>query len=333
NWMMASAQRMVGENSQIMFRSMLSLDRITEGGDGYPLLLQSGETWQGKPLIDRQHPHDLFAEISTALSFGLSQDLSGYFYLGYPGEPALGPPAFMHRPSAMFGPDAPIGHHWQDATHISFGVATLGWVLSTFKLEGSIFTGREPDESRFDFDKPRFDSYSWRISFNPTEQLALQVSRGNIRNPEGHGNDVIRTTASILHSTRVFEGADWSSSLVWGQNDEHHGVQNSFLLESALSLSNYAFYGRLELIEKPQEELGIYIDPGHNENIAQLSLGGLRKIGGSNRLTVNLGVQGSVSKLSTTLNQFYGKNPFSFQVFLQVLPGRHEDGNSEHNQH
>jgi hypothetical protein len=33
----------------------------------------------------------------------------------------------MHRPS-QHDPDAPIGHHWQDSTHITFGVATLGAV-------------------------------------------------------------------------------------------------------------------------------------------------------------------------------------------------------------
>lgn len=332
NWIMTSAQRMIGEDSQIMFRTMLSLDRVTEGGDGYPLLLQSGETWLGKPLIDQQHPHDLFAEVAGAFSLRLSNDLGGYVYLGYPGEPALGPPAFMHRPSATYGPDAPIGHHWQDATHISFGVATAGLAMSTVKVEGSLFTGREPDENRFNFDKPRFDSHSWRISFNPSKELAFQVSRGSIRSPEGDGNDVIRTTASV-QSAAISEDTEWSNSFVWGQNDEHHGIQNSLLLESSLSVGKFAFYSRLERVEKTQEELGIFIDPDHKERVHQFSVGLVRALGSSVGFTVNLGVQGSLSLLPASLKPFYGDNPLSFQIFLQLMPIRHRDLQTEHNHH
>ena len=131
NWFMAMFSHSLGENSQLGFRGMMSLDPLTEGGRGYPLLFQSGETWHDQPLHDRQHPHDLFDELSVSFSQKFAHDLSGYFYFGYPGEPALGPPTFMHRLSAMDNPDAPISHHWQDSTHITFGVATLGAVWRT----------------------------------------------------------------------------------------------------------------------------------------------------------------------------------------------------------
>ena len=177
----------LGDSAQIGARLMMSLDPLTEGGRGYPLLFQTGESWHDQPLHDRQHPHDLFDELRSASRKSSMHDFSAYVYFGYPGEPALGPPTFMHRPSAMDDPDAPIGHHWQDSTHITFGVATAGLVWSRFdgmKIEGSIFTGREPDEDRYDFDRPRFDSYSGRISWNPTQNLALQVSHGYIKSPE-----------------------------------------------------------------------------------------------------------------------------------------------------
>ena len=169
NWFMAMFSHPLGDSTQFGSRLMMSLDPLTEGGRGYPLLFQTGESWNGEALHDRQHPHDLFDELSFSLSQKFEHDLSAYIYFGYPGEPALGPPAFMHRPSAMDDPDAPIGHHWQDSTHITFGVATLAVCngASTMKLEGSIFTGREPDEDRYDFDRPRFDSYSGRLSWNP----------------------------------------------------------------------------------------------------------------------------------------------------------------------
>src|SRR3954454_9094534 len=125
NWFMAMYSHPLGENAQLGFRGMMSLDLLTEGGRGYPLLFQSGETWNGNALHDRQHPHDLFDEISVSYSQKFGPDFSAYLYVGYPGEPALGPPAFMHRVSAMDDPDAPLSHHWQDSTHITFGVVTV----------------------------------------------------------------------------------------------------------------------------------------------------------------------------------------------------------------
>ena len=141
NWIMGMYSHPVGQSAQIGGRLMMSLDPLTEGGRGYPLLFQTGETWHDQPLHDRQHPHDLFDELSISFSQKFDHDLSAYFYFGYPGEPALGPPAFMHRLSAMDDPDAPISHHWQDSTHITFGVATLGAQWRNVKVEGSIFTG------------------------------------------------------------------------------------------------------------------------------------------------------------------------------------------------
>src|SRR5713101_3026762 len=114
NWIMGMYSHPLGDTAQAGARLMMSLDPLTEGGRGYPLLFQSGESWHDQPLHDRQHPHDLFDELSVSLSQKFDHDLSTYFYFVYPGEPALGPPTFMHRLSAMDDPDAPIGHHWQD---------------------------------------------------------------------------------------------------------------------------------------------------------------------------------------------------------------------------
>jgi hypothetical protein len=184
NWLMFMGQRQVGEKGLFRFGTMFSLDALVTGQKGYPLLFQSGESAHGEPLIDRQHPHDLFSELSVAYSYALSKKADVFAYVGYPGEPALGPVAFMHRPSAMYDPDAPISHHWIDATHITFGVATLGFRLGQVKVEASSFTGREPGENRYDLDKPKFDSWSGRLSFNPSKNWALQVSHAYIQSPE-----------------------------------------------------------------------------------------------------------------------------------------------------
>src|SRR5437868_2188418 len=205
NWIMGMYSHPLGDSTQIGARLMMSLDPLTEQGRGYPLLFQTGESWNGQPLHDRQHPHDLFDELSISLSQKFDHDFSSYVYFGYPGEPALGPPTFMHRPSAMDDPDAALGHHWQDSTHVTFGVATAGIAWSRFggmKIEGSVFTGREPDEDRYDFDQPEFDSYSGRISWNPTRNLALQVSYGYIKSQEQLEQYLKRhrTTASVIYN-------------------------------------------------------------------------------------------------------------------------------------
>jgi hypothetical protein len=219
NWFMGMYSRPLWNDAQFGSRLMMSLDPLTEQGRGYPLLFQTGESWNGERLHDRQHPHDLFDELSFSLSQKFEHDLSAYVYFGYPGEPALGPPTFMHRPSAMDDPDAPIGHHWQDSTHITFGVATGGLQWSDLKIEGSIFTGREPDEDRYDFDRPRFDSYSGRLSWNPTRNLALQVSYGYIKSPEelDPNTNIHRTTASAIYNLPLGNDANWSNTFVWGR--------------------------------------------------------------------------------------------------------------------
>lgn len=322
NWIMGMAQKNIGINSQIMFRIMMSIDRITENGNGYPLLFQTGEEWKGEHLVDRQHPHDLFSEISAAFSHKFSDKFGGYFYIGYPGEPALGPPAFMHRPSAMFDPNAPISHHWQDATHITFGTATAGLSYNKIiKIEGSIFTGKEPDEDRYNFDKPLFDSYSGRISFNPNKELALQFSTGLIKNPEGHGIDVQRTTGSVMYSKEFGKESFWNNSFVWGLNSESNNKNyHSFLIESSYLFDENALYTRLEFVQKSLNELGISSSLSQKENIGTYTFGYNRKLFSYCGIDFNTGIQGTLYSISEYLNNFYGNNIFSFQLYIEIHP-------------
>lgn len=328
NWFMGMAQRQVGKNGLLNVRAMVSLDRLLDGGAGYPLLFQSGETWKGKPLIDRQHPHDLISELSVGYTQRINDKVDLTIYAGYPGEPALGPTAFMHRMSAFNNPDAVLGHHWQDATHITFGVVTAGVRYGKFKLEGSSFTGREPDENRFDFDKPRFNSYSYRLLFNPSANWALQVSRGFIKSPEPSEPDenVDRTTASIQHSGNLGGKNRWiSSTLVWGLNDagEHH-KENSILAESNLQLDKWAFYGRYEWVQKSVDELGLTTSLGElgyeKLPVSMFSLGLNRQIASFENTLLQAGAQMSLYKPDRALDTAYGKTPLSGQVYLRITP-------------
>ncbi|HET9856233.1 MAG TPA: heavy metal-binding domain-containing protein [Chthoniobacterales bacterium] len=329
NWIMAMFSHSLGENTQLGFRAMMSLDPLTEQGRGYPLLFQSGESWHDQPLHDRQHPHDLFDELSISLSQKFTGDLSAYLYFGYPGEPALGPPTFMHRLSAMDDPDAPISHHWQDSTHVTFGVATAGLQWRTVKIEGSIFTGREPDEQRYDFDRPRFDSYSGRISWNPTPDLALQVSHGYIKSPEALEPDANRhrTTASLIYNRVLGPDSNWATSLVWGQNDDtHEGKTESVLIETNYQRERDTVYGRWERVEKSGHEL-VLAPADFNEifPVNAVSIGYVRDLSHANNIDIGLGGQFTINVWPDKLDRYYGGGPgYGFQVFLRIRPSRHD---------
>ncbi len=337
NWIMAMYSHPFSENTQIGGRLMMSLDPLTEQGRGYPLLFQSGETWHDQPLHDRQHPHDLFDEVSVSLSQKFAGDLSDYFYFGYPGEPALGPPTFMHRLSAMDNPDAPIGHHWQDSTHVTFGVATAGVQWRTLKLEGSIFTGREPDENRYDFDRPRFDSYSGRVSWNPTENLALQVSHGYIKSPEALEPDVKRhrTTASAIYNLPLGHDTNWANSFVWGQNNDSGEVTQSFLVESNYQRGRDSVYARWERVEKSGHELVLQdVDLAKIFAVNAASIGYVRDLSHGNGIDVGLGSQFTLNVWPSGLDRYYGKGPgYAFQFFLRVRPSLHSHGDHQHSEH
>src|SRR5438309_9121755 len=339
NWIMGMFSHAFSENTQLGLRAMMSLDPLTEQGRGYPLLLQSGESWHDQPLHDRQHPHDLFDELSFSLSQKLTDDLSGYLYFGYPGEPALGPPTFMHRPSAMDDPDAPIGHHWQDSTHVTFGVATAGLVWSNVKIEGSIFTGREPDEDRYDFDQPDFDSYSGRLSWNPTRNLALQVSYGYIKSPEAFEPQLKRhrTTASLIYNLPLGQDSNWSDSFVWGQNNDTagQGKTQSFVVESDYQRGRDTVYFRWEHVEKSGDEL--VLNPAADTRVFPVSaytLGYVRDLSHGNGIDIGLGTQFTINNSPDSLDRYYGDDlGYAFQFFLRIRPSLHSHGGHEHADH
>ena len=338
NWIMGMYSHPLGDSAQLGGRLMMSLDPLTEGGRGYPLLFQSGESWHDQPLHDRQHPHDLFDELSISYSQKFEDSLSAYLYFGYPGEPALGPPTFMHRPSAMDDPDAPLGHHWQDSTHVTFGVATGGIVWRNLKVEGSVFTGREPDEDRYDFDRPRFDSFSGRISWNPTQNLALQFSHGYIKSPEALEPDLKRhrTTASAIYNLPLGNDSNWSNTFVWGQNhDTGEGKTQSFLVESNYQRGRDTVYARWERVEKSGHEL--VLDPPDESRIFPVSgytIGYVRDLSHGNGLDIGLGTQFTINDRPDRLDRYYGEDlAYAFQFFLRIRPSLHGHGVHEHPEH
>ncbi len=324
---MAMYSRPLTKRSQLGLRVMVSLDPIIERGYGYPLLYQSGEAFHGQPLHDRQHPHDFFSELAATYSYKLDEKNSVFIYAGYPGEPALGPVAFMHRPSAANNPDAPIGHHWQDATHITFGVITAGFTHNKFKIEASAFKGREPDENRWKFDPPKLDSFSGRVSFNPTKELAFQYSYGYLKDPEPAEPEIRvlrRMTASAIYNKVFSEDRNWANTLVWGQNHTDEGRTNSFLFESNYEFSRNNIFGRMEAVQKTAHDLALTSPhPEGNFWLGTYSIGYFRDVIKNKGVDAGIGTMATFNTNPEILNGFYGGSKHAgWQIFIRLRPSR-----------
>jgi len=324
NWAMLMASRdLLGGRFQA--RTMLSLDPATVTTRGYPLLLQSGETYQTQPLVDRQHPHDFWMELAVMYERAFSSTLGASLYAAPSGEPALGPVAFMHRPSAMDNLTAPLGHHWQDATHISFGVLTAGIFGHHWKLEGSLFNGREPNEERWGFDPIRLDSYSGRLSAHLDSNWTVSAGYGYLKDPEAlhPGESVHRMTAAVLQGRKIRGGGQLATAIVWGANRRSGVTTHSALVESEAVLDprNTAL-ARLEFAQKTAEDLVLgTFAPETRFTITAISTGYIREVLRGTATTLGVGVQATANFVPSALEPFYGSRTLlGGMVFIRLRP-------------
>jgi hypothetical protein len=321
NWLMVMEKHKLGKG-MLMFRQMFSAESLTSPHPGFPEIFQTGETYHNEPLVDHQHPHNVFAELSAYYSLPLSKRVSWLLYGGPSAQPALGPVAYIHRTSAAELPAAPLSHHLQDSTHTSFGVVTTGVILDRFKLEGSVFNGREPNEERWSIQLAALDSWSVRASLAATRNWTAQYSYGQLIHPEAlePGNEK-RQTASIEYN-RPFADGNWATSVVWGRKhkDETGTNLNSYLVESTLNFkrSNYA-YTRLELVDKDELFPEEPVHPAYR--IGAYTFGGVRDLLQKHSWQLGLGADVTFYSKPTVLDSAYGVNPVSFRIFLRLRPG------------
>jgi hypothetical protein len=340
NLAMLMEQHRLGPGS-LLLRQMFSAEPLTAPHGGYPELFQTGETYHGAPLVDRQHPHDVFGELSATylLPLAENEDKAQWFvYAALAGEPALGPVAYVHRSSTSELPQAPLGHHLQDSTHISYGVVTSGVILgnvsrTSFKLEGSAFNGREPDERRYTMDFAAPDSWSLRGSARLGERWAAQYSYGHLVKPEAiEPGNIDRQTASINYS-RVTEKNEWLTTAVWGRNRKQFSAspQNSYLLESLLRHGRNAAFTRVELVDKdelfppeqtypPTESSATVPLVGRQFRIAAYTFGASHSVIRDHRWDVAVGADFTLYTKPPALDAAYGRNPLSLQIFMRVRP-------------
>lgn len=318
---MLSARRELAEGQTLILRSMLSFDPQM-GKRGYPLLFAAGETANGvEHLVDYQHPHNLFMELAASYSVRLGAESSVFVYAGLPGEPALGPSAYMHRASAMDSPEAPISHHFLDSTHIANGVVTLGAVLGDWKIECSAFTGREPNQFRTQINSPSLDSYSARLSWNPDPNWSLQISAGRIHSPEQLEPDVneARFTVSATYN-QPFGDNFWATTVAWGRKDLDPGrTLDAFLVESAVKFGDRdTIFGRLERIDAA--ELFDHGSPLHDTvaKPVKLSLGYVHDFPIGENLSIGVGGLVSAYAYSERIEPEYGEPPLSSMLFVRI---------------
>ena len=329
NWLMVSAVHPT-PGGRVELRAMGSAEPYTLGDVGYPLLLQTGETYQGVPLHDRQHPHDLAMELSTTFEQKLAGPVSASLYLAAVGEPAAGPVAFMHRPSSNGDPFAPLSHHWQDGGHVTFGVITAGLFTRHVKLEGSLFNGREPDEVRTDFDYSgrRLDSWSARLTLLPSRDWALSGWYAFLESPEAlFPADWNRNVgASVLHSRSIGRNGAWSSAIIWGgkQHEQslHHPVTrltHSVTAESSLEIGRNTLFARAEYVQKDMEELFLPHEREQVHEVRTVAAGYVLDVARAGSATLGFGVRGAVNFIPDELAVYYGgPRPVGGAVFARL---------------
>jgi hypothetical protein len=323
NWGMLMEQHKLGRGT-ILFRQMLSAESLTSPHPGFPELFQTGETYHGQPLVDHQHPHNVFAELSAYYTLPLSEKISWELYGGPSAEPALGPVMYLHRTSAAELPMAPLGHHLQDSTHTSFGVVTTGFTIDRFKIEGSAFNGHEPNEERWSIQPAALESWSVRGSVAPTKNITAQYSIGHLDHPEAlEPWNQYRETASVEYN-RPLAWGNWASSVVWGRVHEIglNANLNGYLFESTLNYlrRNYAFT-RLELVDK--NELFPQLPGNPSFRIGAYTFGGTRDLIQNHAWQLGLGGDITVYSKPESLDTAYGNFPVSFQLFLRMRPALH----------
>ncbi len=329
NWFMAMAMRPLGR-AMLTLDGMMSAEPLTVPDGGYPLLLQTGESYHGVALHDRQHPHNLFMEFAATYQRALSRTLAASIYVAPVGEPALGPVAFMHRPSARSDPFAPISHHWEDATHITFGVVTLGLFTRAVKIEASLFNGREPDEHRYALEFRGLDSWSARASVNPSRRWSVNASVGFLKSPDGLHPDEseYRATMSAMFETPIARRGEWASSVIYGGNKPSVGSvpqawQHSVTLESDADFDGQnTVFGRITWVQKTAEDLVIpAVAPDRRYDVGAASLGYRRLLTRTEGISVSLGVRGEVTAIPQALQAVYGsRHPMDLVLFLQLRP-------------
>lgn len=317
---MIMASRQLDDRNTLDLNLMLSPDAFM-GKGGYPLLLQTGETADGEHhLTDAQHPHDFFMGATAKLTHRFDGDTKAFVLVGWPGEFGFGPTAFMHRASGENFPTAPISHHWLDSGHISMGVVTGGLVKGPLQLEVTQFTGREPDQYRFDLDTPKLDSTAVRLTWTLNEALTTQVSWAHQISPEQlHPDEDLQRRSISFDYNHVFKAGTLYSTLAYGRKAIEHSKEkpsDAFLFENTFKFSEkWMALGRYERVYN--DELVDFDSFGAAYWVAKTEIGAIRTFRLAHNMTLGLGLVRQFNTVPDALKPVYGDHPNGTVAFLQ----------------
>lgn len=305
---------------RVQLKSMFSLEPAMDSS-GYPNLFATGETSRGRPLVDRQHPHDLFMELAARIDVNVAPGTTAFLSGGPVGEPAIGPSAFMMRGSARYNPDPPIAHHWFDSTHITYGVVTAGVSAPRWQLEASAFRGREPDEERWGIETPKLDSWSVRATLTPSPRWAMQASYARIEEPEAlhAGQDERRFTASAHYA----DGKGIAAMLSFSAKNRVPGpTLTAWQAEANWNLDQHnTLFGRIENVEN-DELFPDHADPLHDRafRVTRFQAGYARRIA---LAPFELALGGAIAAYAKpdALDAAYGRDPIGYTLFARLLLG------------
>ncbi|HEV3139133.1 MAG TPA: hypothetical protein VGY57_01385 [Vicinamibacterales bacterium] len=325
NWWMGMFTRAFGD-SQLGFNTMFSLDPATAGTRGYREIFQVGEAVDGRPLIDRQHPHDFFMQLSASWRTPINESTTLTIAGGPAGEPALGPVAFMHRASAAEYPFATLSHHTFDSTHISFGVVTAAVERGPWTVEGSVFNGREPDQHRWDFDFAPLDSVSGRVWFRPSSEWEVQASTGRLVHPEElEPGNIQRTTVSASWLRQ--DAGDFNAvTFGYGINATDAAKRMAFFGEGTRHIGPDSAFVRMEVVQVETNVLIADAIPADrasaaaSSTVAALTLGGVRDVLRVRGMDGGIGAAVTLHSVPDALKSTYGQHPVSFQLFFRLRP-------------
>jgi hypothetical protein len=200
-------------------------------------------------------------------------------------------------------------------------VVTTGLIIDRFKVEGSVFNGREPDEKRYTIQLAPLDSWSARLSVAATKNWTAEYSYGRLEHPEALEPGSQRRQTAAVEYVRPFARGSWATSVIWGRVHkvfDNHNL-NGYLLETTANfrLRNYAF-SRIELVDKDElfPENPLY----PNYRIGAYTLGGAHDLIQSPLWQLALGGDFTFYSKPATLDSAYGRDPVSFQIFLRLRP-------------
>jgi hypothetical protein len=328
NMFMADLGTSLGDRHYLNLEFMGTLEKWTVPKSGYPELLQIGEHQEnGAPFLDAQHPHSspiMGLTLSDTIRLGEEKDFLKLSFAPR-GESTEGPIAFMHRPTGMVNPDAPLGHHiGQDVGHITSTVFAGALRLGSGELELSAFHGEEPEPTKVDLPFGAPNSLAARFIQQFTPRFYAMISASDVRDPERDTPDIhsIHRFSASAYNQFTIAGMSLHNALIYGlvTNYDHAPSLSSIAEEFWLQGHGPNVWGRIEVLERTPNELLLkgFARPDQGRWVTAATLGYTHDI--AQLFGVKLGIGASVTRdfLPDGYRSSYGGNPYTGRLFLRA---------------